>query len=94
MPELEPLDAHAALGDNLPRQTAKVARWFDVKEHWVALGTIMSLGCAALLWRWNPREHGRAIASVAFLMACAAALAAWFGAVVGVVVTSYRAIGL
>lgn len=76
-----------------PRQAAKVARWFDVKEHWVALGTIMSLGCALLLWRYNPRQHGDAIASIAFLMAVAAALAAWFGAIVGAVVTSFRAIG-
>lgn len=80
-------------GADHPRETARIARWFDVKEHWVALGTIMSLGCALLLWRWNPREHGDAIASVAFLMALAAALAAWFGAIVGVIVASVRAIG-
>jgi hypothetical protein len=78
---------------DMPRQAAKVARWFDVKEHWVALGTLMSLGCALLLWRYDPRQHGDAIASIAFLMAVAAALAAWFGAIVGAIVTSFRAIG-
>lgn len=78
---------------HLPRQTAKVARWFDVKEHWVALGMILSLACAVVLNAWSPRRHGAAIADIAFLMAVGAALAAWLGAVVGVVVTGYRSIG-
>lgn len=78
---------------HLPRETAKVARWFDVKEHWAALGAALALACMAILLTWNPRRHGKAIASVIFLMALGAALSAWAGAVIGVVVTSYRSIG-
>lgn len=78
---------------DVPRQAAKVARWFDVKEHWVALGAAMSLGCAVLMLAWSPLRHGQAISSIAFLMALAAALATWLGAIIGIVVSSYRAIG-
>lgn len=78
---------------DLPRQTAKVARWFDVKEHWVALGAALAIGCAVILLVWNPRRHDRAIAPLVFLLALGAALAAWLGAVIGIVVSSYRAVG-
>ena len=78
---------------HLPRETAKIARWFDVKEHWVALGAALSCALMALLLVWNPKRHGTAIGSVAFLMALACALAAWLGAIIGLVVSSYRSIG-
>ncbi len=77
----------------LLRETAKIARWFDVKEHWVAFGMVMSIGCALLMRSWNPKRHGQGIASIAFLMALSAALTTWLGAIVGVVVSSYRSIG-
>lgn len=77
----------------LPRQAARIARWFDVKEHWVALGAALSIGCALALRTWNPRRHGPAIASLIFLMALGAAATAWLGAIVGIVVSSYRAVG-
>ena len=77
----------------LPRQTAKVARWFDVKEHWAALGTALALACMALLLSWNPKKHSRAVAPIAFLMALGAAFSAWLAAIIGIVTTSYRSIG-
>lgn len=77
----------------LPRQTARVALWFDVKEHWVALGAALSITCCVILMAWRPRKHGRSIATVVFLMALGAALSAWLGALIGVLVTSYRSIG-
>ncbi len=84
----------AERGAHLPRETARVARWFDVKEHWVAFGMAMSVGCALLVRRWDPRRGGgRAIASIVFLMALSAACTAWFAGIVGLVVTSYRSIG-
>jgi hypothetical protein len=78
---------------HLPRRTAKVARWFDVKEHWVALGAALAVGCAVILLAWDPRKHGMAIAPMVFLLALGAALAAWLGAIIGVTVSSYRAVG-
>lgn len=78
---------------SMTRDAAKIARWFDVKEHWVALGMIMAIACAIIVHTWNPRRAGKSIAVVVFLMAVAAALSAWLGAIIGVVVSSYRAIG-
>lgn len=81
------------LSQHVPREAAKIARWFDVKEHWVGFGMMLSLGCALLLFVWNPKRHGDAISSIVFLMATAAALTTWLGAIVGIVVSSYRAVG-
>ncbi|ACY16733.1 hypothetical protein [Haliangium ochraceum] len=79
--------------EDIPHQTVKIARWFDVKEHWVALGAALALGCAFILTRWDPHRHARAITRLVFLLALGAAGAAWLGAIIGVVVSSYRAVG-
>lgn len=75
------------------REAKRTARWFDVKEHWVAFGMILAVACAIIVRRWNPKRDGGDIAAIVFLMAVAAALTTWLGAVVGIVVSSYRAIG-
>jgi hypothetical protein len=80
-------DAH------LPRTTAKIGRWFDVKEHWLALGLLMAAASALLARAWDPRRGGAAIAPAAFAIALGAALTGWVGAIIGVVVSSYRAVG-
>ncbi len=90
---LPPDDELLRRAGELPRETAKVARWFDVKEHWAALGCMLALGCMVALLGWDPKRHGAAVAPLVFLMAVGAALTVWLSAVVGVVVTSYRAIG-
>jgi fatty acid desaturase len=76
-------------------RTARMARWFDVKEHWVALGLVLTLGCLLVLRRWEPGgdEQAVAIAPVVFAMAATAAATAWFAAIVGLVTSSYRAVG-
>jgi len=71
-----------------PRDLSGFARLSDVKEHCVALGLPLAAG-AFLLVR---RGSGRAGALLTFC-AAGAALCAWFGAIVGLVVTSIRAIG-
>lgn len=71
----------------------KIARWFDVKEHWVALGMVLSLAVAVILRAWNPKRDDRAIALLVFLMATGAAAAAWIGGVIGILVASWRAVG-
>jgi len=80
-------------GTDGPHTTARIARWFDVKEHWVALGMALALALAFIVRRWNPRQQGDMLAPVVFALAVAAASTAWFAAVVGVVVSSYRAVG-
>src|SRR5262249_37234102 len=40
-------------------RAARVARWFDVKEHWVALGVVLGLATLATLLAWDPRADGR-----------------------------------
>lgn len=75
------------------RQAAKIARWFDVKEHWAALGVILAAACALILTFWNPRRHPTEIAPFVFGLAAGAAASAWIAAIVGVLTASYRAVG-
>ena len=74
-------------------RTAKVARWFDVKEHWAAFGFMLSFACWLVLRFWDPVRDGPAIAPVVFGLAVGAAATAWLAAIVGLVTASYRAIG-
>lgn len=78
---------------SVPRAAEKVARWFDTKEHWVAMGLILSLACMVLLLTWDPRRDGGEPAPFVFLLALGACGALWLGAIVGVVTSSWRAIG-
>lgn len=80
-------------GESSARSAAKMARWFDVKEHWVALGLALISGVTALLFLWRPKEHPPAVPTAAFLMSIGVAVVAWGGAIVGLLVSSFRAIG-
>ena len=80
-----------ASGD-MVRRAAKAARWFDVKEHWVALGLIASGALVLLLMFWDPRRDGPALAPVVLGLACVIAGTVWFAAIVGVVTASWRAV--
>jgi hypothetical protein len=75
------------------RRAAKISRWFDVKEHWVSLGLALTLGLALMLTAWDPRRETAVLGPIAFWLATAAAGAAWLGAIIGLVVSSYRAVG-
>jgi hypothetical protein len=72
---------------------AKIARWFDVKEHWAALGLILSAACALVVTFWDPRKEGRQIAIMVFGLALGASATTWLAAIVGLLTTSYRAVG-
>jgi hypothetical protein len=87
--ETDSREEAAALYD----ETERVARWFDVKEHWVAMGFVLALACVWILRRWNPAQHGGDLAPLVFAMAAGAAATAWLAAIVGLVTSSYRAIG-
>ncbi len=73
--------------------TARIARWFDVKEHWAAVGLILSLACAVILRFWDPVRDEPAIAPIVFGLALGASATAWLAAIIGLVTASYRAIG-
>jgi len=77
---------------------ARVARAFDVKEHWVALGLALAAAACALAWAWDPRrERSSGAAEMAgkalFCFAVGTATCAWIGALVGLYVSSFRSVG-
>lgn len=76
----------------LVRQAQKAARWFDVKEHWVALGVIACAALVLVLMLWDPRRDGRALAPVITGLAVAVSGTLWLGAIIGVLTASWRAV--
>ncbi len=70
----------------------KAVRWFDVKEHWLALGLFVSAALTLLLFRWDPRRDGLAIAPIAMGLAICVALTLWAGAIIGVLTSAWRAV--
>jgi hypothetical protein len=84
-PELAP-------STELVSRAARSARWFDVKEHWVALGLFASLGLVLLLGLWDPRTGAPAIAPAALGLAIVIAGTVWCGAIIGVLTASWRAV--
>lgn len=76
----------------LVKAAGKAARWFDVKEHWVALGLFASLGLVLVLAFWDPRRDGTALAPIALGLAVVIAGTVWFGAIVGVLTSAWRAV--
>ena len=76
----------------LVRRAAAAARWFDVKEHWIALGILAALGLVLVLGFWDPRRGGRELAPVILGLAAIVAATLWLGAVIGVLTASWRAV--
>jgi len=74
------------------RQAAKAARWFDVKEHWVALGMIASAALVLVLALWDPRKGSAALAPVVLGLSIVIAGTVWMGAIIGVLTASWRAV--
>jgi hypothetical protein len=66
---------------DMVRRASEAARWFDIKEHWVALGLFASAALLLILWRWSPKD-----------LAWMTAGTIWFGAIVGVLTASWRAV--
>jgi hypothetical protein len=75
-----------------PLGLTPIARTFDIKEHWVALGCAASLALWLLSRKAHPREHRRVLPLYLGLAAIACGTA-WLGAIVGVVTASYRSVG-
>lgn len=71
---------------------AKLARWFDVKEHWSALGLMLACALALLLWVEPSEESQRTVSRMTWGLAVVSAALAWFAAVVGVIVAAARSV--
>jgi hypothetical protein len=74
------------------RSLSPVARLFDIKEHWVALGVAASLALWVLSRKAHPREQ-RGVLPLYLGLAMVQCGSAWFGAVVGLMTASVRAVG-
>jgi hypothetical protein len=86
------LGPRVAAPSQAARSLAAVARVFDIKEHWVAIGCAASLLLLALS-RWaHPKEHAHVLPLYLglSLVQCGTA---WLGAIVGLVTASYRSVG-
>ncbi len=76
----------------LVRRAAAAARWFDVKEHWVALGMFVAAALLLVLSLWDPERDGRAIAPIAVGLAAITAGTTWLAAIIGVLTAAWRAV--
>ncbi len=74
------------------KRAANAARWFDVKEHWIALGLLVSGALVLVLGLWDPRRDGGALSPIVFSLAVIIAGTVWLGAVIGVLTASWRAV--
>jgi hypothetical protein len=80
---------------DVARRAGKMARWFDVKEHWILLGLLASAAAALILAVWRPGEDepaSAALGPVVFGLATIAAGTLWLGAIIGVLVAAWRAV--
>ncbi len=77
---------------DLVMRAAKAARWFDVKEHWIALGLFASAGLVLILMFWNPKRDGAALSPIALGLSIVVAGTVWMGAIIGILTASYRAV--
>lgn len=76
----------------LVQRAARAARWFDVKEHWVALGLIVSAALVLVLAFWDPRRDGGTLAPIVLGLAVISAGTVWLAALIGVLTASWRAV--
>jgi hypothetical protein len=75
-----------------------VSKIFDIKEHWVALGVPLTFALFVVVRVFDPRRDAawagaRVVSRAIVFMSVAVAAAAWIGLLVGLYVTSFRAVG-
>lgn len=85
-----PAPALSATGGVIKRAAA-AARWFDVKEHWVALGLLASLALVLTLAFWDPKASPE-LGSIVLGLTLVVAATVWLGAIIGVLTASWRAV--
>jgi len=76
----------------LVARAARAARWFDVKEHWIALGIFAAAALLLVLALWDPARDGRAIAPLVVGLSAIVAATVWLGAIIGVLTAAVRAV--
>ena len=76
----------------LVRGAAAAARWFDIKEHWIALGLFASAAVLLILALWDPARDGTAFAPIVVALAGIACGTVWLGAIIGVLTAAWRAV--
>jgi hypothetical protein len=76
----------------LVRRAAQAARWFDIKEHWIALGLFASAAVLMLLALWDPARDGATFAPIVVGLAWIACGTVWLGAIIGVLTAAWRAV--
>jgi hypothetical protein len=74
------------------KRAAQAARWFDVKEHWIALGILVSAALLVILWAWEPKRDGSVVSPIVTSLAVIVAGTVWLGAIIGVLTASWRAV--
>ena len=82
---------HGEATVDLVRRSAEAARWFDMKEHWVALGIPISAALVLVLSLWDPDE-GKAIGPIVVMLVVIANATLWLAAIAGVLTASIRAV--
>lgn len=84
--------AEPGVTSELVHRAAQAARWFDVKEHWIALGIVASAALLLILALWDPRRDGGVIGPIVLGLAAIVAGTVWLGAIIGVLTASWRAV--
>jgi hypothetical protein len=82
----------APVTTELVRRAAQAARWFDVKEHWIALGLFASAAVLLILAFWDPARDGAGFAPIVVGLASIACATVWLGAIIGVLTAAFRAV--
>jgi hypothetical protein len=84
--------AVGAATESLVKRAAATAHWFDIKEHWIALGMFVQAALLLVLALWDPKRDGGAISPVVLGLAVIVAASVWLGAIIGVVTAAVRAV--
>lgn len=81
-----------AAADAKVERAAKLARWFDVKEHWALLGLLLSLVVCGILLQWKPDKESKGIAKSVTALAAGAACIAWASTLIGLSTAAARSL--
>jgi hypothetical protein len=90
--EREHAAAYEPSTDDRAKQAAHAAHWFDIKEHWIALGILVCLALNLVLAFWDPRKTGSELVTPVFALAVIVAGTVWLGAIIGVMTATWRAV--
>jgi hypothetical protein len=77
---------------SMPIDGPALARLFDIKEHWAAIGFPLLCAACLLVFAWDPGRDGRAPRALLLATSGGAAACAWVAGVIGIVVTAVRAV--